>query len=520
MRERNKPAAALEMDGVDEGADLVCQGSRCYRAPYAGYIPPPFFDLPKKTIAPGRDFRWKVGASLRERQLGQGKARTQAALSLHRAWAFPDCLGLGDEARWRWQQVPIGLQAGLRVALNLATNTSVPQEGRPLIEAMPAAKVKALVPLLGSLGLHAGVELLPVQALTIKRSFVIGSSSLTLRARFQGREGGGQPWWTLQLRWGATNAVRLASHSDPQLLRLEYRRAVRVSSSCRAELGGHVDVPKPAANKQHAHKGVNMWPCNFRVNFLKIRQLLHLREPRVPPQSVPTYLRASHLIGKSRVISVVPGHWIDAAIEPGAPGEKEFNLEVADKVEGHLRGVGWRVLRPDREAPHLRWEEYLNWVNTQTLKGVPVMEIHGQGSAADYRGHVLGVIGDKDAPLNKELAKQFGVFPMDWRELAVPRRGGVIVESFNADEVMQMAPWHRTLAVGQLASCISTCIERAAAKCQEQDPNTKKVEHLGMFAQWFRDSRIEQIGTKQPKQPLLHASPLVLLRRKFADPRG
>ncbi len=37
--------------------------------------------------------------------------------------------------------------------------------------------------------------------------------------------------------------------------------------------------------------------------------------------------------------------------------------------------------------------------------------------------------------LIQELAGTFGEFQMDWRELGVPRRGGVIVESFNADEV-------------------------------------------------------------------------------------
>lgn len=35
----------------------------------------------------------------------------------------------------------------------------------------------------------------------------------------------------------------------------------------------------------------------------------------------------------------------------------------------------------------------------------------------------------------QELAKEFGWYPSDWKELAVPRRGGVIVEGFNSDEV-------------------------------------------------------------------------------------
>ncbi|CAI7836900.1 unnamed protein product, partial [Closterium sp. NIES-54] len=107
---------------------------------------------------------------------------------------------------------------------------------------------------------------------------------------------------------------------------------------------------------------------------------------------------------------------------------------VADALERQLRSTGWDVLRPDRDAPNLQWEQYLNWVSKQTMRGVPVIEIHGQGSNADYRGFVLGVIGDKNTPLNKELARKFGHFAMDWRELAVPRRGGTIVESFNSDE--------------------------------------------------------------------------------------
>lgn len=118
----------------------------------------------------------------------------------------------------------------------------------------------------------------------------------------------------------------------------------------------------------------------------------------------------------------------------------------------------------------------------QTLRGTPVLEIHGQGSTADYRGFVLGVLGDKEFPLSKALSHNFGVFPMCWTDLAVPRRGGVLLECFNADEVVlnfpvnsldainiqfkyfqvvQMAPWHRTWAVSQLASTITKCVERA-----------------------------------------------------------
>lgn len=53
---------------------------------------------------------------------------------------------------------------------------------------------------------------------------------------------------------------------------------------------------------------------------------------------------------------------------------------------------------------------------------------------------------------------------MDWRVLSVPRRGGVIVESFNSDEVLQMTPWERTWAVRQIANRMVGCIERTSYK--------------------------------------------------------
>ncbi|GBG72905.1 hypothetical protein CBR_g12625 [Chara braunii] len=65
---------------------------------------------------------------------------------------------------------------------------------------------------------------------------------------------------------------------------------------------------------------------------------------------------------------------------------------------------------------------------------------------------------------NWSFADEFGVFPIDWRDLAIPRRGGFILESFNSDEVIDMAPWHRAWEVGKLARRISDCIERASLK--------------------------------------------------------
>ena len=78
------------------------------------------------------------------------------------------------------------------------------------------------------------------------------------------------------------------------------------------------------------------------------------------------------------IIAVVAGHWIDPWDEPGAPGEREFNMEICNRLERRLKASGWRVLRPERDAPSLRWEDYLQWVGAQSRRGVPVVEIHGQ----------------------------------------------------------------------------------------------------------------------------------------------
>ena len=53
-----------------------------------------------------------------------------------------------------------------------------------------------------------------------------------------------------------------------------------------------------------------------------------MQTPRETPQSAFVYRQASTLIGARDTISVVPGHWIDCQSEPGAPGEREFNMDV------------------------------------------------------------------------------------------------------------------------------------------------------------------------------------------------
>lgn len=61
----------------------------------------------------------------------------------------------------------------------------------------------------------------------------------------------------------------------------------------------------------------------------------HDHEGVVPAPGVDDATSAAPL--SHDLIAVVAGHWIDPWDEPGAPGEREFNLEVADRVEKLLK---------------------------------------------------------------------------------------------------------------------------------------------------------------------------------------
>ena len=84
-----------------------------------------------------------------------------------------------------------------------------------------------------------------------------------------------------------------------------------------------------------------------------------------------------------------------------------------------------------------------------------------QGEAADLQGQVTGVLGTRESPLNQELAQEFGFFPMDWRELAMPRKGGVIVEAFNADEVNRLNRKEKGVFADDLSYRIAESINRS-----------------------------------------------------------
>ena len=173
---------------------------------------------------------------------------------------------------------------------------------------------------------------------------------------------------------------------------------------------------------------------------------------------------------------LVPGHWIDPGEETGAAGERRLNLAIADAAEATLtRAAGGQSLRPDRDAsPPLQWDEYCAWVRERTLEGVAVVEIHGQGEGAEMGGRVTGVIAQRaeddessDAsglyyaasPLGAALERRFGTFPMHWSELAVPRLGGAVVESFDATYLSRLGAGERARAVRGIADDIVEAVE-------------------------------------------------------------
>ncbi|GJP49177.1 hypothetical protein CLOM_g8420 [Closterium sp. NIES-68] len=513
----------------EEEEQLHCLGTRCFQSPHDSYRLPTYYDVPlmRGEKAPGRDYRWMVGMRLKNE--AGARPKRHARLAAYRAVALPQCLGLGDDGRWRWQHIPLALLAGFKLTASAlpaspATTATTATAGSSIgvgkgevggaagaglggerrastvwsASVTPHVRLQVLTPLLGKIALRPWLDVLPRPAVCIKRSFNVGTAKLSLRAKLQAE---GDAWrmrlpsWTLQLDWRPADSVRVQREGQQEdSITLKYTKGFHISRDCRGVVSGLMELPCRISSV-HSAPLFSLFPRKFGLESLRLTQVIGTRAPRDPPLSTRRYLQAAQHIGRSDAISVVPGHWIDPGFEPGAPGEREFNLEVADALERQLRSTGWDVLRPDRDAPNLQWEQYLNWVSTQTMRGVPVIEIHGQGSNADYRGFVLGVIGDKDTPLNKELARKFGHFAMDWRELAVPRRGGTIVESFNSDEVLQMAPWHRQWAVSRLANRIATCVERASA------PN-RMARGVHVPASLLSDAAYDRDLIPEPGSPL------------------
>ncbi|KAL2630348.1 hypothetical protein R1flu_015034 [Riccia fluitans] len=442
------------MADYDDHLLEACVGSLCFVQPYGEYEPPPYYPR-----FPRRDYRWKVGARI--------KATSGVQCKLSHSFFLPDCLGIGDDARWRWQGIPVALMtsATFDISSHYPDNMVRGDSIFRCLRLRPRARLKSLTPVFGDLSLRLMVELLPTPMLVVARQFHFGTTRITLRANMEPGVKLGtikNPRCTLQVDWHPADSLKMVLEPVKNLFTMQYSRPLRLTSSCEAVASGLAEVPASLMHWGGSGLPVPGVPAKLKLDSVKLSHVITDKPPRTPPLPFSANLRASKTIGTTDFISVIPGHWIDPGSEVGAPGEREFNMEVVNILEKQLRGNGWKVLRPDRECPDLSWEEYLHWVTKKTSKGIPVLEIHGQGSKADYRGLVLGVIGDEHAPLNKELAKDFGYFQMNWKDLGLPKRGGVILESFNTDEVLQMAPWHRKWSVRRLANRITTCIERAS----------------------------------------------------------
>ncbi|CAM6090441.1 unnamed protein product [Calypogeia fissa] len=441
-----------------ENSQEACIGKLCFSKPYQHYTPPPYYPRISR-----REYRWKVGA--------QVKASPEVQCKISHAVALPNILGLGKEGRWWWQWIPISLMTSVVMHFQLQQGRFTEESQRDAIlnpggsglRLWPRACLKAMTPVFGKLALQPMVELLPTRTLMFRRHFCLGTSKLSLQTNLEiGDMMGLTKWpqWSLRVNWHPADAVRLLLQPGKDVLEVHYSRSFNLSPECRGVATGLAEVPNFPLDG--ASRLLGSLPLRARLDSFKVSHIITDKAAKTAPLPTSTYLKASRTIGTSDLISIIPGHWIDPGFETGAPGERDFSMDVANVLERQLMGNGWKVLRPDRDSPNLTWEEYLNWVSKQTSQGIPVLEIHGQGSKADPRGFVLGAIGDANAPLNKELAKDFGYYKMNWTSLGVPKRGGVILESFNSDEVLKMAPWQRKWSVRRLASRIVTCIERAS----------------------------------------------------------
>lgn len=173
----------------------------------------------------------------------------------------------------------------------------------------------------------------------------------------------------------------------------------------------------------------------------------------------------------ARTVAIVPGHWIDPGFdgEEGPPGERALNLVIANRAHALLGDDGWTVLRPDLAVPPLAREQYVAWVKTQSSAGVAVLEVHGRSGtdedelSSGVKHTRTGVISQDDSVLGAELAKSFGTAQDGtWRELAVPRCGGAVLESFDSSTLEAMDAAERSETVDGIARDIAAAVSATA----------------------------------------------------------
>ena len=190
------------------------------------------------------------------------------------------------------------------------------------------------------------------------------------------------------------------------------------------------------------------------------------------PSDDDDLLQGGSGLDPARTVAIVPGHWIDPGFdgEEGPPGERALNLVIANRTHALLGDDGWTVLRPDLASPPLAREQYVAWVKTQSSAGVAVLEVHGRSGtdedelSSGVKHTRTGVISQDDSVLGAELAKSFGTAQDGtWRELAVPRCGGAVLESFDSSTLEAMDAAERSETVDGIARDIAAAVSATAA---------------------------------------------------------
>mmetsp|Transcript_4441 Transcript_4441/g.15876 ORF Transcript_4441/g.15876 Transcript_4441/m.15876 type:complete len:502 (-) Transcript_4441:183-1688(-) len=483
----------------------VCVGPRCREQRAKAFQRDRHSYAPKgrakgKVMQPVRNYAWK--ASLRVPLHSEDRI-DEVSGSFTRQLMLPQALGLKHNGKWRWPLTPCSLRLGCESSLELPPAAS---RQRTTLHLWPSLRISLQKKILGkSLGLNGVIQVLPKPVLTLRKSFNPHPRKFSL-ANFMGsmdvravisREGNGMEGRKLRTRfewnWKPFDQVRISSTTRERQVDLDVEQLIEISNDSTLLVGSQVVTPVPRHGLRSSSKailaaGASTTMSAVTFDFIRFGPTLDnateatpARNSVIDPDDIVEYqvVQNRSSVPNNDVIAVVAGHWIDPWDEPGAPGEREFNMEIANRLERRLKTSGWRVLRPERDAPSLRWEDYLQWVGFQSRRGVPVVEIHGQGETADLQGQVTGVLGTRLSPLNQELAQEFGFFPMDWRELALPRKGGVIVEAFNADEVNSLSREEKGLYADDLSYRIGECINRSGLNpscptsfCETaQDPN-------------------------------------------------
>eukprot|EP00898_Chlorokybus_atmophyticus_P003353 jgi/Chlat1/4018/Chrsp26S00298 len=497
MAQRERSNWDPHWDGYDD--EGFCVGVRC-----RGLEPEAENDR-KIGYGPPRAYRWKVTARCREGVT----APAQPQLTVRRSWSLPQALGLNSNGTWRWPFLPVSLQVGGMASMrfpsfrdwrggdkhdsdlllngnshstnhhdtdsnalfvtkpfgNVAVGSGAGTVSVGGVSFHPSVRIKfERMVGMGDIGVRPVLELLPVPVVSIKRVVRVGPVGITLRGSWQiSRDNAHKPLFSVEVDWQPVEFFRVYRNSGNPKLVSQFEKPIPVDRRTTAVFGGHIELPVVAGRRPTLEGEVV--PHDLKLDLIRsgstFRTAKALRLQAKEYHDVDIMATAGTKATRN-MVAIVPGHWIDPEDDTGAPGERNFNMEVANRVTTQLSTSGWRVLRPDRDAPTMQWDDYLDWISAQAARGVPTVEIHGQGASADYRGIVKGVIGTQRSQLHQALANEFGFYPMDWRELAVPRRGGGILEAFDTDEVSKLSVRQRSALAAKLARKISRSVQKVA----------------------------------------------------------